>query len=255
MSKTANPTKEAQVNGLFKLGAHFGYDRARQHPTTKPYIFGYKNRTAIIDLEKTVDLLDTAKTFAYEAGARGKTLMLVGGKKEAIVGIRKVAEAADLPYVAGRWLGGTLTNVEQIRRRITRLNDLKDQKTKGELVKYTKKERLMIGQEIEELEESFGHLGDMKQLPAALFVIDPDQERIAVKEANSAKISVIALANSDCNLRGVDYPIVGNDSARESIAYFALEIANAYNQGKANPQPKADQLSVGVAPVADTVTT
>ncbi len=235
MSKTVNPTKEAQVNGLFKLGAHFGYDRARQHPTAAPYIFGYKNRTAIIDLEKTVDLLDAAKAFAYELGSKGKKIMFVGSKSEAVIGIKKAAESADLPYVVTRWLGGTLTNIEQMRRRVARMIDLKDKKAKGELAIYKKKERGMIDLEIANLEKDFGTIGDLKDLPAALFVIEADKERIAVKEANSAKVPVIGLVNSDCDLRGVAYPIVANDASKETIAHVAMEIAKAYNEGKANP--------------------
>ena len=235
MPKTVNSTKEAQVNSLFKLGAHFGYDRARQHPTAAPYIFGYKNRTAIIDLEKTVDLLDAAKAFAYEIGSKGKKILFVGSKNEAMVGVKKAAEEAGLPYVINRWLGGTLTNIEQMRRRVARMVDLKDKKAKGELSVYKKKERGMIDLEISNLEKDFGTIGDLKDLPAALFVIDADKERIAVKEANSAKVPVISLVNSDCDLRGVAYPIMGNDAAKESIAYFAMAIAEAYNAGKANP--------------------
>lgn len=245
MSKMTQTQKEEQVKGLFKIGAHFGYDRARQHPTSKAYIFGHKNRTAIIDLEKTVDLLEAVKEYAYELGTKGKKILFVGSKNEARASVKKAAEEAGLPFVIGRWLGGTLTNVEQMRIRIARLMDLTSERDKGELAKYTKKERGMIAREIEELDERFGSLGEMKELPAALFVIDADKERIAVKEAISAKIPVISLSSSDCDLRGVDYPIVGNDSARESIAYFAAEISKAYIEGKANPAK---------APVAETPT-
>ncbi len=122
-----------------------------------------------------------------------------------------------------------------MRRRINRMVDLKDKKVKGELSIYKKKERGMIDLEISNLEKDFGTIGDLKDLPAALFVIDADKERIAVKEANSAKIPVISLVNSDCDLRGTAYPIMGNDASKETIAYVAMEIANAYNEGKANP--------------------
>lgn len=249
MSTMTKSTKEEQVKSLFKLGAHFGYDRARQHPSTTPFIFGYKNRTAIIDLEKTVDSLEAAKAFAYELGSKGKKILFVGSKNEAMIGVKQAAQEAGLPYVINRWLGGTLTNIDQMRKRIALMTDLKDKKVKGELAVYKKKERLMIDKKITDLDRDFTNLGDMKELPAAMFVVDVDHERIAVKEAGMAKIPVISLANSDCNLRGIAYPIVGNDSSKESIAYFAMAIAEAYNAGKANPA----KAETPVAPAGESV--
>jgi len=217
---------------MFSVGAHFGLGRSRRHPTTSPFIFGTKNSTDIFDLEKTSDLLEKAKVFVSQLAKDGKTILFVGGKKEASSSIKSAAQSINMPYVDGRWIGGTITNFSQVRKRIERYEKLTSEREKGELAKYTKRERMLIDKEIIALESMFLGVVSLTKIPDALFIIDPRHEKNAIKESALKNIPVIALASSDCNLREVTYPIVGNDSARSSIAFFVDEITSAYRSGK-----------------------
>lgn len=230
------------VNALFAVGAHFGFVKSRRHPSAKPFIFGAKNNVEIFDLEKTSRELEKAKEFIKSQGKVGASLLFVGGKSEAREAVAKAGSELDMPYVAGRWIGGTLTNFSEIKKRITRLEELTTQKEKGELAKYTKKERLLIDREIDRLFLYFGSLSNLKSLPKALVVVDPKKEHIAVAEAKSIRIPVIALAGSDSNLNEVEYAIPGNDSSRQSIAFIVNELVSAYKAGKEETlkeEPKA----------------
>lgn len=229
---TQEKQAETKLSGLFKAGAHFGVIRSRRHPSVKSYLFGVKNKIEIFDLEKTYQALELAKTFIRSQVANGGTILFVGGKNEARQAIQEGAVKIGAPYVAGRWLGGTMTNFTEIKKRIGKLEDLTNQKEKGELGKYTKKERLLIDREIERLHKSFSGLVPMKMLPKALFVIDPKREHIALAEANNLNIPVVALASSDCNIREIEYPIPGNDASVASIQFFVEEIVSAIADGK-----------------------
>lgn len=224
--------KDPVIDAMFKVGAHYGYAKTRRHPSTAAYILGLKNRTEIINLEKTKELLDAARTFASELGREGKMILFVGGKYEAESAVRAGAKELGMPFVAGRWVGGTLTNFAQIRSRIDTLLDLKAKRESGELEKYTKKEQLLINRDVERLEELFGGLVGLKALPAAVFVIDPKEEKTVVSEARRLNIPVIALASSDCDITIISYPIVANDSSVGSIKFFVEKIVSAYNEGK-----------------------
>ncbi len=237
MSAEINSTaKEGLIKKLFELGAHFGYSKSRSHPSTGRYIYGWKNRQAILNLEKTAEGLERAAAYLASVGAEGKKVLFVGNKDEARLAVAAAAESLGMPYVINRWLGGTFTNFSQIRTRINRLTELKDQRERGELAKYTKKERLLIDREIAKLERFFGSLVGLEKLPAAVVVIDPRHEQIAVSEAAQLKIPVVALANSDCNVRGVAYPIVGNDGSTATIKYVLAELASAYERGRVKPE-------------------
>ena len=175
-NKDNNPNIEA----MFKAGAHYAFARSKRHPTTAPYIFGVKNRVEIFNLEETDILLNKALEFVKAIAATGKHILFVGGKSESQEAIRKGALTLGLPHVAGRWIGGTLTNFGEIRRRIEKFERLTVEREKGELTKYTKKERLLIDREIANLDRFFGGLVLMKEKPAALFVIDPPKEKITL---------------------------------------------------------------------------
>ncbi len=216
---------------FFRVGAHFAYSKSRRHPTAGKYIFGSKARVEIFDLEKTEEALEKAKDFVHSLGQSRKQILFVSGKNEAKEAVQKGAEAIHMPYVAGRFIGGALTNFSEIKKRVSKLEGLLLEKERGELIKYTKKERLLIDRDIITLEEMFGGIVSMKSLPAAIFVIDSKREHIVVAEARHLKIPIIALSNSDCNLSDVDYPIPGNDSARASIEFFVHEIVSAYKKG------------------------
>ncbi len=227
---------------MFEVGAHFGYAKSRRHPSTMPYILGKKSGTEIFDLEKIAKKLEEAKEFIAKVAKEGKQLLLVAGKPEARGLIRDIAEKIEMPFVAGRWIGGTLTNFEQIRKRINRLIELTDQRDKGLLGKYTKKERLLIDREIVKLEEAFGGIVNMTKKPGAIFIVDTDKEKNARDEALKTGVPIIGLCSTDCDITTIKYPIPANDSSVKSISYFTAEIANSYKDNKdqksAKPNPK-----------------
>ncbi len=220
------------IDSMFSAGAHFGLGRSRRHPTVAPFIFGTKNDTDIFDLEKTETLLAKARAFVTTLAKEGKVILFVGGKKEASQSTKNTAQSLNMPYVDGRWIGGSISNFGQIRKRIERYEKLTTDKEKGELAKYTKRERMLIDKEIASLEKMFFGIISLKKAPDAVFVIDPKKEKIALKEATDFNIPVIALSSSDCNIDGIKYPIVGNDSSKTSIQYFLSEISAAYQAGK-----------------------
>lgn len=230
--------QSADIQTLFDAGAHFALPRARRHPTASPYLFGTKDHTDIFDLEETGRRLASAEALVRSMAQSGRQVLFVGGKHEAISIVKSNAERIGVPYVAGRWIGGSLTNFKNIRKRIDRLEKLMADKESGALDKYTKRERLMLDREIEELLARFGGLVKMSDLPGALFVIDSRHENTAVKEANQLGIPVVALASSDCDFSLVQYPIPANDTSVRAIRLVAEAIANAYAEGKRAPAAK-----------------
>lgn len=217
---------------MFEAGAHFGLVKSRRHPSAKPFIFGVKNRIEIFDLEKTKQELEKAKAFIKDISSKKGSVLFVGGKNEAKDLVIKTAESLNMPYVAGRWIGGTLTNFPQIKKRIEKLEILLNQKEKGELSKYTKKERLMIDRDIARLTNFFAGLRTLKDLPKVVCVIDSRREDIAVSEAKYMGIPVVSLSSSDCNLKDVNCPVPANDASKASIELFLNEIATAYKSGE-----------------------
>ncbi|OHB24530.1 MAG: 30S ribosomal protein S2, partial [Parcubacteria group bacterium RIFOXYD2_FULL_52_8] len=219
METSVQPNKEALVEALFTAGAQFGFSRSRRHPSTSAYIYGVKNRVEIIDLEKSADALARACEFVTNVAKKREKMLFVANKLEAKALVREAAERLQLPYVKERWLGGTMTNWTEMKKRIARLEDMSTKRENNELGMYTKKERLLIDREIAHLERFFGGLVSMGQLPSALFVVDPREEKTAMHEARALHIPVVALAGTDCDISQVAYPIVVNDSSRTSIAY------------------------------------
>lgn len=228
----AEATKEIKaskgVEELFKVGAHFGFGKSRRHPSTSPFIFGSKNKVDIFDLEKTEVALNKALDFISTLNLVGSaSVLFIGGKNEAQANLKDAAEKALMPYVASRWIGGTLTNYSEIKKRVDTMLDLLSQKEKGELIKYTKKERLLIDRKIEKLQKMFWGIKDMTALPKAIFIIDPRYEETALSEAKALNIPVIALCSSDNDVSKINFPIPANDSSITSIKYFADKIAEA----------------------------
>ncbi len=230
-TKSTNVVDNGVVDALFSAGAHFGFVKSRRHPSAKPFIFGVKNKIEIFDLEKTSVALNKALSFIEELGSKNAKILFVSGKNEAKAAITSIGESLVMPYVAGRFIGGTLTNFPEIKKRVDKLESWVSQKEKGELVKYTKKERLLIDREINKLREFFFGLSVMKSLPQAVFVVDAKREFIAVKEAQKMNIPVIALCGTDNNLNEVEFPIPGNDSSKASIEFFLNKISAAYKAG------------------------
>lgn len=221
------------IANLFKVGAHFGYSRSRRHASMKPFIFGSKGKTDIIDLEKATTLVATALAFAHTLGAQGKVVLFVGGKSEIRDMVQTAADEISMPYVSGRWLGGTLSNFSEIKKRIKKLIELTTDRDSGALAKkFTKLEQVMIGRDIARLEENFGGIVSLEKLPDALVIVDTRAESIAAREARGLGIPVIGIMNSDCDLSLATHPIVGNDASRESVQFFLNEIVRAYRDGQ-----------------------
>ena len=219
------------IEAMFKAGAHFGYSRARRHASMKPYLFGVKNGVDVIDLEKTVGMLESAKARLTELGKAGKVVLFVGTKQETRAIVEEAAKSLSMPYVSERWVGGILTNWPEIKKRVARLKELSDNFAKGALEKYTKKERLLFEREMAKLQTEFGGIAALEGSPAALVIVDPREEHIAVREAKKMKVETIALLNSDCNAKEITHPIVANDAALLSVRYFVEALRDAYKAG------------------------
>lgn len=233
----ASADPSALMKQMFEVGAQYGYKRSRRHPSVAPFIYGVKNQVEIFDLERTAELLAAPLAFVAKIAGEGKKILFVGTKHEAQEAVRELASFIDMPWVCVRWIGGTLTNFPEIRSRVARLEELRGQRESGDLAaKYTKKERLLIDHEINRLEKNFSGIISMKEKPAALFVVDPGKEHTAVKEARQLGIPVIGLASSDCDIRGIEFPLIANDSSRASIFFFMRQIVNAYRKGR-NEKP------------------
>ena len=221
----------ALAKELFTVGAHFGYSKTRRHPSMVKYLFAKKNKVDIIDIEQTTTLLEKAAVYMKELGAKNKVVVFVGAKPEAKVSVQNHAESLGQPYVITRWVGGILTNFPEIKKRLNRLEELRTARANGDLQKkYTKKEQLLIVREIEKMETLFSGLVSLKGLPDALFIVDPKKEVNAVLEAKRLGIPVIAIANTDCDISNIDYPIVANDSSRASIEFIVKHLTDAYKQ-------------------------
>ena len=219
------------INEMFKAGVQYGYQKSRRHPSTAPYIFGNKNGVDIIDIEKTKDLFDKAMSEIKSLASLGKTILFVGTKPEAKNAITETALSMNMPYVNERWVGGMLTNFPEIKKRVSKLLDLRNQKENGLFDKYTKKERLLIEKEMEKMTKNFQGLTGLIKIPDVLFVIDPKKEHIAVTEAKKMKLPIISVLNTDCNLKEITFPIVANDASVPSINLFLENTKKAYRDG------------------------
>lgn len=219
---------------LFDTGAHFAQVKSRRHPSMKPFLVGMKGRQEIIDLVKTSEQLDAAKTVMSTLAKEGKTILFVGGKVEIAALVKKAAQDISAPFVAARWLGGTISNWNEIKKRIERLAELSEKGAAGTLAKqHTKLELVYIGREKKRLEERLDGITTLTKRPDALLVVDTKHEKHAVKEANDAGIPIIAIMSSDCNLREAAYPIVANDTSRETVRLILAELTEAFLKGQA----------------------
>jgi small subunit ribosomal protein S2 len=197
----------------------------------RPYIYGQKNGVHIIDIQQTARALVDASRFVTTSVSRGQPILFVGTKRAAREIVAEEARRAQMFFVNDRWLGGTLTNFQTVKKSIERLNFLTKSKNEGKFEQLTKKEALTLTREIEKMEKSLGGIKDMRSLPGALFVIDPKKEHIAVKEAGKLGIPVVALCDTNCDPDGIDYVIPGNDDAIKSIRLFTSAIADAASAG------------------------
>lgn len=236
MSTTSD---KSLIERLFAAGAHFGFKKARRHPTVAPYLYTTKDGSDIFDLEKTAVLLEKAKETLKEAGLHGKTVLFVGTKDEVSKLVKATALKTESPYVSNRWIGGMLTNFGEIKKRINRLETLTNEKESGELDrKYTKKERVVISREVTKLDFNFAGISKMQKLPDYMLVVDPRHDAIAVAEAMERKIPIIAVMSSDCNASNVQFPVVVNDSLQSSVSLVLEQLSSAYAEGKSAYVPK-----------------
>lgn len=228
------------IERLFEAGAHFGFSKSRRHPTVRPYLYGNKQGTDIFDLEKTAEMLAEAKTYVNKLGSEGKTLLFVGTKEEASNLVKRYAEKADAPYVTNRWIGGMLTNFQEIKKRIARLKSLTEEGESGELErKYTKKERVLIGRETQKLVFNFGGIRELSQTPQALLIVDPRHDTIALNEARDLGLPVVGIMSSDNDVDKVTFPVIVNDALQSSLDLILEEIVQAYQDGVQTYVPKA----------------
>lgn len=218
-----------ELQAMATAGLHVGYSTSRRNPTMKQYLYDQKGRVDLFDIAETQAGLKKGIELLVSVASKGGKVLFVGGKNEARDSVRRSAESSAMPYVAGRWIGGCLTNAKEIGKRIARFEKLMADKEAGLLDKYTKKERVILDREMANLLEMFGGIVSMKDKPSALFIIDPRHEDAAVKEANKLNIPVVALANSDCDTKGITVVIPGNDATRKSIEYVTSAVATALN--------------------------
>lgn len=232
-SMTATDMAGPGVDRLFKAGAHFAQRKERRHPSMRSFVVGAKAKVEIFDLAKTDNQLAEAKKAIAALSRDGKTVLFVGGKREISDAVRATGKRLNTPYVAGRWLGGTISNFVEIKKRIDRLADLKGKRESGELAKlYTKLERVFIDREIARLSERLEGIESLTKKPDALVIVDTRHEAHAVREARRAGLPIIGIMSSDCDLRDAEYPIATNDASRATVALVLGELADAYEAGK-----------------------
>lgn len=205
------------IREMLKCGVHFGHSKSRKDPRMDKYIFGSKQGINIIDLQKTENKLKEAIDFVKKIRKNQKQILFVGTKKQTKSLVKDIANSVKMPYVEERWLGGTFTNFSVIRRRAQYLKDSQEKMKKGGFNKYTKLEKLKKSEELEKLEKRMGGIKSMRELPGAVFIVDINADEIALKEAISASIPVIALVDTNVNPERVDYPIPANDDATSSV--------------------------------------
>ena len=200
-TKGISENTDTVIEKMFRVGAHYGYSKTRRHPSLSKYIYATKNKTDIIDLEKTNIMLEKATEFVKGLSTKGKIILFVGTKPEAKEVTKSIAESLNMPYVTERWIGGTLSNFTEIKKRINELENYRKDSTTGGLDKYTKKERVVMAKKMEKLTRYYSGLIGLKKAPDALLVIDARSEHIAATEARKSGIPVIALVNSDSNIK------------------------------------------------------
>lgn len=224
--------KLPSLEEMLKAGVHFGHKSSHWHPKMEANIFAERVGIHIIDLEMTLKKLEEALAYIKGVAARGGVVLFVGTKRQAQDAVKKYADACSMPYVNSRWLGGTLTNFDQIKQVIKKYTKLKDQKEKGELGKYTKKEQLWITREIEELEQKVGGIEKLEKLPDVIFIVDIRREKTVVQEAKVCGVKLVAITDTNVNPENVDYSIPANDDAVMSIDIMLRLVSEAVAEGK-----------------------
>jgi small subunit ribosomal protein S2 len=226
------------IKQMLEAGLHFGHQTRRWNPKMKPYIFAPRNGIYIINLDKTIGRVRKAYDYVGQEASKGGYVLFVGTKRQAQTTIKEEAIRSGMYYINHRWLGGTLTNFQTIKKGVDRLKSIEAMQEDGSISKFPKKEILLMEKERVKLERNIGGIKNMRSLPAAVFVIDPNKEQIAVKEANKLNIPVIALVDTNCSPDGISYIIPGNDDAIRAIKLITSAIAEAVLDGRAQLKEK-----------------
>ncbi len=229
---------------LLEAGVHFGHQTRRWNPKMKPYIFTERNGIYIIDLQKTVRKVDDAYNFVRQIGASGGRMLFIGTKKQAQEAVAEEAQRSGDFYVNQRWLGGMLTNFDTIKKRVRRLAELKEQENSGQWERLPKKEVSMLMRQKEKLEKYLGGIEGMSQLPAAVFVVDPRKEHIAVTEARKLHIPIVGIVDTNCDPDEIDYIIPGNDDAIRAVRLLTSKMADALLEGRQGGMTEEQQAVV-----------
>jgi len=236
---------------LLEAGVHFGHQTNHWNPRMKPYVFGARNGIYIIDLQKTVEQTRSACDFVHKLASEGKKVLFVGTKKQAKDVIETEAKRAGMSYVTNRWLGGMLTNYQTIKSSIDRLKKIEALKNSADWKDVPKKEQARFDRELEKLQKSLGGIQDMKKLPGAVFIIDTMKEHIAIKEAQKLGIPTVAVVDTNCDPKGINYVIPGNDDAIRSVSLFAHLIAESCLEGAKVHQEKLRAQDAAAAAQAE----
>jgi len=239
------------VKQLLEAGAHFGHQTGHWHPHMKKYIYTQRNGIHIIDLEQTAVLLEKARTFVKDLIASGDNILFLGTKRQAQEAIEEEAKRCGMYYVNQRWLGGMLTNFVTIQNRIDYLVRLEDKKERGELDYMTKKEKMKVEKEIAKLNRLMGGFKEMVKLPAALFIVDPTKEKIAVSEARKMGIPIVAMVDTDCDPDVITYPVPSNDDAIKAIKLICNRMAEAVIEGKMMRETGEAEAAAVATPAAE----
>src|SRR3989344_2047900 len=228
----STPSFAVDVKDLLEAGCHFGHQAQRWNPKIASYVYTKRNGVHIFDLFQTAKKLEAAAQFVYSLAKEGKTVIFIGSKRQAQDIVREEAVAAGAPYITIRWLGGTITNWDQVKKSIDKLNRLKQDKMDGKLDVYTKRERVLIDKDISRLERFFGGISQIKGIPDAIVVVDTKKEDNAVKEAITKKVPVVGIVDSNSDPERIDYAIPANDDAVRSITLIVHTLANSYKEGR-----------------------
>ncbi len=223
--------KLPKIQDMIDAGVHFGHQAKRWHPKMEPYIYTVNKNVHIIDLEKTEEMLEKACNFLFEQASAGKVIVVVGTKKQSKEVIENEAKRSGALYVSERWVGGTITNFETIKKNIDKMLGYIKGREEGKFSMYTKKERLLIDREVEKLQATYGGIASLKKSPDVLFIIDPKREKTAIREAKRADVPVISVVDTNADPTKIDYPIPGNDDAVKSVALIVRAISDAVEEG------------------------
>lgn len=225
-------TKLPTLLDLLKAGAHFGHQKSRWHPKMKPYIFGARGGIHIIDLDRTLVELEKALNYAKNLAAEGKVILFVGTKRQARELVKAAAEACGMPYLVERWIGGLLTNFDEMKRRLKKYHTMKQEVQSGEVEKYTKKEQLKFKKELEKMDRYLIGLSNLEKMPDAVYIADMRTEKTGLAEAIRKHVPVIGVCDTNIDPGEADYPIPANDDAVNSIRLIVDLLAEAINEGK-----------------------